>query len=86
MRMYADNGGVQQNQLLIPNLPRSNREAQCQTHPAQSVYTDISANNSAEEFNGNFTSIDTEVVRLLSIFSSRYMKSKYYKSSIIYVE
>ena len=67
MRMYADNGGVQQNQLLIPNLPRSNREAQCQTHPAQSVYTDISANNSAEEFNGNFTSIDTEVVRLLSI-------------------
>ena len=65
--MYADNGGVQQNQLLIPNLPRSNREAQCQTHPAHSVYTDISANNSAEEFNGNFTSIDTEVVRFLSI-------------------
>ena len=65
MRMYADNGGIQQNQLLIPNHPRSNREAQCQTHPAQSVYTDISANISAEEFNGNFTSIDTEVVRLL---------------------
>ena len=62
MRVYADNGGVQQNQLLIPNYPRTNREAQCQTHPAQSVYTDISANNSAEEFNGNFTSIDTEVV------------------------
>ena len=65
MRMYADNGGIQQNQLLIPNHPRSNREAQCQTHPAQSVYTDISANISAEEFNGNFTSIDTEVVRWL---------------------
>ena len=61
MRVKANNGGVQQNQLIIPNYP-NHREAQCQTHPAQSVYTDVSANNSPEEFNGNFTSIDTEVV------------------------
>ena len=61
MRVKANNGGVQQNQLIIPNYP-NHREAQCQTHPTQSVYTDVSANNSPEEFNGNFTSIDTEVV------------------------
>ena len=61
MRLYADNGGMQQTQLLIPNYPH-NREAQSQTHLAQSVYADASANNSAEEFNGNITSIDTEVV------------------------
>ena len=76
--MYADNGGIQQNQLLIPNHPRTNREAQCQTHPTQSVYTDISANNSAEEFNGNFTSIDTEVVR----WPNHILDSKAYKGSL----
>ena len=61
MRVASDNGGVQQNQLLIPNY-HNQREAQNQPR-IQSVYADVSANNSAEEFNGNFTSIDTEVVR-----------------------
>ena len=63
MRLHADNGGLQQNALLIPNY-QNQREAQ---NPAQiqSVYRDVSA-NSGEEFNGNFTSIDTEVVIYLS--------------------
>ena len=44
MRVKANNGGVQQNQLIIPNYP-NHREAKCQTHPAKSVYTDVSSNN-----------------------------------------
>ena len=61
MRVFSDNGGMQQNQLLIPSY-HNQRETQHQPQ-IQSVYADVSANNSAEEFNGNFTSIDTEVVR-----------------------
>ena len=79
MRLYADNGGMQQTQLLIPNYP-NNREAQSQTHLAQSVYADASANNSAEEFNGNITSIDIEVVGniscdILLLFSIKFFAS-----------
>ena len=61
MRVYSDNGGLQPNHLLLPHHP-NHREAQSQTHPIQSVHADHAGHISAEEFNGHFTSIDTEVV------------------------
>lgn len=61
MRIYSDNGGLQPNHLLLPHNP-NHREAQSQTHPIQSVHADHAGHISAEEFNGHFTSIDTEVV------------------------
>ena len=61
MRLRSDNGGIQQNQ---PLLPHSHNPQDVQNQPQiRSAYTGSSGISASQEFNGNFTSIDTEVVR-----------------------